>query len=185
MAQTLSKTGISTSNNIEAWQVSQSIDAFTGAEAYNITISGSLNLTGSNVTGSFNGNFTGSFTGSLYGTSSWASNVNSAAISTAAYSVVTNYEDISSGTGTANLGLVVGAGNMNGSASFTSTNFAVLSGLALGSTAFGTVSVYGGSTNLSSSFKLVGITAGGAVQIEQVEGHNTNNTIMYQIWYTT
>jgi len=32
---------------IESWHVSQSVDAFTGAEDYDITISGSLTLTGS------------------------------------------------------------------------------------------------------------------------------------------
>ncbi len=32
---------------IESWHVSQSVDALTGAEAYDITISGSLELTGS------------------------------------------------------------------------------------------------------------------------------------------
>jgi hypothetical protein len=52
---------------IESWHVSQSVDAFTGAAAYDITISGSLTLTGS--VQSRNG-----FTGSLLGTSSWANN---------------------------------------------------------------------------------------------------------------
>jgi hypothetical protein len=46
MALNLSKTGISTSQTIEAWHVTQSIDALTGAEAYNITISGSFTLNG-------------------------------------------------------------------------------------------------------------------------------------------
>jgi hypothetical protein len=32
---------------IESWHISQSVDAFTGVEAYDITISGSLTLTGS------------------------------------------------------------------------------------------------------------------------------------------
>jgi len=55
MALTLSQTGIETSNTVEAWHVTQSIDAFTGTEAYDITISGSLTLTGSiNATGSLN-----------------------------------------------------------------------------------------------------------------------------------
>jgi|688.fasta_scaffold249818_2 hypothetical protein len=58
---------------IESWHVSQSVDAFTGAVAYDITISGSLTLTGS--VNSRNG-----FTGSVLGTSSWATS-SSAAIS--------------------------------------------------------------------------------------------------------
>ena len=47
MANTLSNTGIVTGQTVEALQVSQSVDAFTGANDYDITISGSLTLTGS------------------------------------------------------------------------------------------------------------------------------------------
>jgi len=47
MACTLSNSGISTLQVVRAAQVSQSIDAFTKAEAYDITISGSLTVTGS------------------------------------------------------------------------------------------------------------------------------------------
>lgn len=47
MASTLSKTGITTGNSVEAWHVTQSIDAFNGTEAYDITLSGSFNITGS------------------------------------------------------------------------------------------------------------------------------------------
>lgn len=60
MALTLSKTGIDQTQTINAWHVTQSIDALTGTQAYDIKISGSLNLTGS-VT-SLNG-FTGNLTG--------------------------------------------------------------------------------------------------------------------------
>lgn len=52
MALNLSKTGIATTQTIEAWHVTQSIDALTGAYAYDLTISGSLNATGSVITGS-------------------------------------------------------------------------------------------------------------------------------------
>ena len=53
MAQKLSKTGIETSQIIEAHEVSQSIDAFTAYEgtgnvaAYDISVSGSFRVTGS------------------------------------------------------------------------------------------------------------------------------------------
>tara|TARA_B110000902_G_scaffold164067_1_gene187542 strand:- start:37 stop:1803 length:1767 start_codon:yes stop_codon:yes gene_type:complete len=47
MANQLSNTGIVTGQTVEALQVSQSVDAFTGAKDYDITISGSLTLTGS------------------------------------------------------------------------------------------------------------------------------------------
>ncbi len=46
MANTLSKSGISNSSTIQAWHVSQSVDAFTGLAAYDIKISGSLTVSG-------------------------------------------------------------------------------------------------------------------------------------------
>jgi len=67
MALTLSKTGITTGQTIQPFHVTQSVDAFTGLTAYDITISGSLTLTGS--VSSQNG-----ITGNLVGTSSWATN---------------------------------------------------------------------------------------------------------------
>jgi len=59
MAKTLDKSGITDSSTIEAWHVTQSIDALKGTDAYDITISGSLNLTGSVTTGSFTGDGSG------------------------------------------------------------------------------------------------------------------------------
>ena len=47
MAKTLSKTGITTGNTVQPGHVTQSVDAFTGIEAYDISLSGSLNMTGS------------------------------------------------------------------------------------------------------------------------------------------
>jgi hypothetical protein len=46
MANTLSKTGIVDNNTIRTWHVTQSIDAFNGTSAYDITLSGSLNIIG-------------------------------------------------------------------------------------------------------------------------------------------
>ena len=57
MACTLSNTGIQTGCIIQASQISQSIDAFTKAEAYDISLSGSLILTGSTEFSSSNGTF--------------------------------------------------------------------------------------------------------------------------------
>jgi len=77
MAKNLSKSGITTSATAEAWHVTQSVDALTGVDAYNITISGSLNLTGSAVTGSFSGdgtNLTGVISSSYAVTASHALN---------------------------------------------------------------------------------------------------------------
>lgn len=44
MAYTLLKTGITTGQSVEAWHVTQSIDAFSGLVPYNITLSGSFTL---------------------------------------------------------------------------------------------------------------------------------------------
>lgn len=65
MANTLSKSGITTGQTIQPFHVTQSVDAFTGTAAYDITISGSLTLTGS--VSSLNG-----FIGNLTGTASRA-----------------------------------------------------------------------------------------------------------------
>ena len=51
MANTLSKTGITDNSTIRTWHVTQSIDAFTKAAAYDITLSGSFEIIGpSNLT---------------------------------------------------------------------------------------------------------------------------------------
>ena len=47
MAKTLSKSGIVTGADILAGHVTQSVDAFTGIDAYDITVSGSLTVDGS------------------------------------------------------------------------------------------------------------------------------------------
>lgn len=47
----LSKSGITTGATIQVWHVTQSIDAFTGT-SYDLTIAGTLNATGSVITGS-------------------------------------------------------------------------------------------------------------------------------------
>jgi hypothetical protein len=51
MALTLNKTGITNGNTVQAYHVTQSIDAFTGIVAYDISLSGSFNLTGSVTNG--------------------------------------------------------------------------------------------------------------------------------------
>ena len=61
MANTLSKTGIQDNNTIRVWHITQSVDAFTGTKAYNITLSGSLAVVGdlnlnTNPTGTLIGN---------------------------------------------------------------------------------------------------------------------------------
>jgi hypothetical protein len=76
MANTLSKSGIANNTTIEAWQVSQSVDAFTGEYAYDIIISGSLTVTGStNLSGSTTIVGDLSARGFSNATASWANNV--------------------------------------------------------------------------------------------------------------
>tara|TARA_R110000772_G_scaffold113339_5_gene217648 strand:+ start:1014 stop:3074 length:2061 start_codon:yes stop_codon:yes gene_type:complete len=62
MSTQFSGTGINNGLTVEANQVSQSVDAFTGNKAYDIVISGSLELTGSLfLTGSLINEYTGQF----------------------------------------------------------------------------------------------------------------------------
>lgn len=61
MPNTLSKTGIQDNNTIRVWHITQSVDAFTGIQAYDITLSGSLTVVGdlnlnTNPTGTLIGN---------------------------------------------------------------------------------------------------------------------------------
>ena len=84
MAKQLSKSGISTNDAILAWHVTQSVDAFTGTDAYDVTVSGSLTITGS-TSGTFTGSFTGSFDGSIT-SASYATTATSASYATTATS---------------------------------------------------------------------------------------------------
>lgn len=69
---------ISQNYAIESWHVSQSVDALTGAAAYDITISGSLTLTGS--VNSLEG-YTGSLLGNVTGTADSASKASQIVVS--------------------------------------------------------------------------------------------------------
>jgi hypothetical protein len=61
MAKILSKVGITTGESVDAWHISQSVDAFTKVKAYDIAVSGSFTLTGSlKVNGSIYGDTLGS-----------------------------------------------------------------------------------------------------------------------------
>ena len=74
MAQTLYKTGITTGQTVTAAHVTQSIDAFTGGEAYNISLSGSFNMTGSIALGTPGGDLTVVGPSTLNGDTSIAGN---------------------------------------------------------------------------------------------------------------
>ena len=69
MASTLSKSGITDGGQLLSGHVTQSIDALTGALAYNITISGSLDINGApvtNITASGNISSSGTITANEY-----------------------------------------------------------------------------------------------------------------------
>jgi hypothetical protein len=132
MALTLSKTGITDGQTIQVGHVTQSVDAFTKVTAYDISLSGSLTLTGS--LNSFNG-FTGSFTGSHFGTANLSGSF------TGSFT--------GSHFGTANLsgsftGSYLGTANLTGSFTGSYRGTANLSGSFTGS--------YLGDANLTGSF---------------------------------
>ena len=134
---------------IESWHVSQSVDALTGVAAYDITISGSLNLTGSTLTGS-TANIT-SITGSLRGIATSGSKVYIASntATDGAFPLVfknntqalNNYHELASDTGgplynpsnnslTASFFSGTLTGSFSGSGQITSASYAVTSSYA-------------------------------------------------------
>jgi hypothetical protein len=87
MAKILSKLGISSGSIVQPGHVTQSIDAFTGVEAYDITLSGSLTITGSvSLNTNINRDFFGTASNAI--TSSYASTSFSSS-----YALTTSYAD--------------------------------------------------------------------------------------------
>jgi hypothetical protein len=87
MAKILTKNGISSGSIVQPGHVTQSIDAFTGIEAYDITLSGSLTVTGSVILDTtINKNFYG--TASYVPTSSYA-----LTCITSSYALTTSFAD--------------------------------------------------------------------------------------------
>ena len=77
MASTLSNSGISSGSMVETTHITQIVDAFTGTQAYDITLSGSLTVTGSVILDTtINKNFFG--TASFVTTSSYAPSASNA-----------------------------------------------------------------------------------------------------------
>ena len=129
MAATLSKIGITTGNTVETWHVTQSIDAFTGTKAYDITLSGSLTL-GSGTT--------------MNGTASYATNAQQSQIA-----ISSSYATTSSYAVTASYALNGGGGG----ASFPYTGSAIISGslIVTGSVAFNEGNFYSPYTSVNNS----------------------------------
>jgi len=89
MANILSKSGIVDNSTVRTWHVTQSIDAFTNAVAYDITISGSLTIIGDL-------NLSINPTGNLIGTAAFSPS--SSTTNTALSSSTTQYASISNDT---------------------------------------------------------------------------------------
>jgi len=83
---TLSNIGITSGSKVEAWHITQSIDAFTGEQQYDILLSGSLTVTGSLIFGQISNNILG--TSSISTTSSYA-----VSSPTSNHSFVTDFAD--------------------------------------------------------------------------------------------
>ena len=171
MAKILSKVGITTGYALESSFVTQSIDAFIGGEAYDISLSGSFNMTGSTfITGSLtvegitnlnqstiiNGNITlnnTTITGSLLSTGSVSTVGN---LTTAGLITGTNIIATSGG------GLSVGGGEFGGD-----LNVA-------GNSILGTTTVNGNITGSSSI--IVGTSVSGSTIIGRKNGMSQNNS---------
>lgn len=178
----LSKTGITNGATVQTWHVTQSIDAFTGVSQYDITLSGSLTITGSTkITGSisgstFTGSFTGSFIGPLAGTSSGAQYINTSAPS---------YNPSGSGVNF----LPGGLGVLAGSVKLTTGTSAVINPTPLNGKRFQTqywvtATKVSGSTSPSNNALMIQETAPGAGSffIKDI-GASTNDDVNFIVVY--
>jgi hypothetical protein len=162
MAKVLSNSGIATTNTIQAWQVSQSVDAFTGASDYDITISGSLTVTGSTnisgsttikgaltTSGSLNVSGTVNMPGFSNNTASWATNL----VNTP--SSINRYIAPSGSTPTLfTTQMIAGAGQINSGQNLTTIDIAPIdfTGKALGTDVFVTVGISSSYTTSSMGY---------------------------------
>ena len=109
MAKSLSKTGITTGNTVKAGHITQSIDAFAGTEAYDVVLSGSLNVTGS-ITGEpsiinlLTSSYSMNVLSSSYSTTALSSSHSTTALSSS-YSTTASYALNAGGSNTSKLHL--------------------------------------------------------------------------------
>jgi hypothetical protein len=196
MAITLSKTNIATGNIITAAEVSQSVDAFTGAVAYDITLSGSFQMTGSHK--SLNG-----YTGSLQGTASVAITASSAISSSRAisssYAVSSSYAlTATSADSVSNQNFEIGAGIQTGTFKFvagkvilsggvgSSSAFPALAGKTIGTNAFITATYADGFTFASPTEPanlMVSVTPDGRVAAIQQAIATDNGSVIFTGMY--
>jgi hypothetical protein len=198
MAKTLSKANIAQGNTIQPADVSQSIDALTGLFSYDITISGSLNLTGSVVTGS-TANFT-SVTASLFGTGSWAVSSSRAVSSSLALAANTATTATSSTTadGISTVSYDIGGGILQATFDFvagkvalasgvgSSSVFPALAGKAIGDRVFITATYAVGfafNTPTAPANLIVNVTGDGRVAIIQQQGATDSGNVIFTGMY--
>lgn len=165
----LSKTGITSGATIQPGHVTQSVDAFTGAIQYDITLSGSFKVTGSV-------SVTGSITGSLNG------NANT---STYVVSNPQNYLPNPGGTwiGPGNLGILAGATTLSSGVS-PSINPTALTGRVLQTQYWVTATKVSGSTTPGNNALMIQETAPGAGSffIKDI-GASTNDDVNFIVVY--
>jgi len=197
MSFTLSKANIALGNTIQPADVSQSVDALTGLYAYRITISGSLNLTGSTVTGS-TANFA-QVTASLFGTGSWAVSSSYAISSSRAVSssyaigsttatsadTVAGQYEIGAGIQTGTFKIIAGKIALSGGVG-SSSAFPQLPGKTIGTNAFVTTTyadgfAFGAPTEPANL--MVSITPDGKVAVIQQANAADNGTVIFTGMY--
>ena len=173
----LSKTGITSGATIQPGHVTQSVDAFTGATQYDISLSGSFTVTGSVRATSYTGSYTGSFTGPLAGTSSGAQYINTSSPS---------YNPSGSGVNFLPGGLGILAGSVKLSSGVSAAiNPIALSGKSFQTQYWVTATKASGSTSPGNNALMIQETApnAGSFLIKDI-GASTNDDVNFIIVYT-
>jgi hypothetical protein len=181
MALVLSKTGITDGNKIEPGHVTQSVDALTGIEAYDITISGSLNLSGSTMMyGTASNAITSSYTQTAL-TSSY-----SLTSLTSSYSLLSEeangLNDVrTSISGSVSISsfdmkLIIGSDKTDGTGTIKSPNFSEIAGYTLGDTIFVNATYI---TQGTDPLFVYQVTNSGSIRISG----SANQDVMYTAWY--
>jgi len=132
----LSKSSIISGSKVETWHVTQSIDAFTGVKEYDITLSGSLTLTGSlnfgvipnNILGTSSNAYTSSYSDYIEGLVEYAVTTSAAANETVILQFYHSPVDI-----TANTKYYLGGGILTKTGSFNTPSNMVPAGIPVGS----------------------------------------------------
>lgn len=189
MALTLSKSGIEQTQTINAWHVTQSIDAFSGLQAYDIILSGSFTLTGSQkINGSISAS-SGANTVGFFGTASWARFAQTASVANALASAITALDGQAIITGSLtgtnfSLGFNTGYAMIpSGSTSVTLT-FSSLNGKTLGVNCFVSVGVSSSFTSSTlHNYPRVNSLTTSQLQFSVVSASNTPIEFFYTIIY--